>query len=105
MSAKGRDGETGDGGAITVPFGSAGGDARRAALGRGAATPSHPISHKGRGEPPAVNLYLISGGELGCNPLDSRFRGNDGVKIGNNSAIIASLRPLRLRAFASNFVR
>ena len=36
------------------------------------------------------------------NPLDSRFRGNDGVKIGSNSAIIASLRPLRLRAFASN---
>ena len=43
------------------------------------------------------------------NPLDSRFRGNDGVesgndgvKIENNSAIIASLRPLRLRAFASN---
>ena len=23
-------------------------------------------------------LYLISGGELGCDPLDSRFRGNDG---------------------------
>ena len=36
------------------------------------------------------------------NPLDSRFRGNDGVKIGNNSAIIASLRPLCLRAFALN---
>ena len=36
------------------------------------------------------------------NPLDSRFRGNDGAKIGSNSAIIASLRPLRLRAFASN---
>ena len=34
--------------------------------------------------------------------LDSRFRGNDGAKIGNYSAIIASLRPLRLRAFASN---
>ena len=33
---------------------------------------------------------------------DSRFRGNDGAKIGNNSAIIASLRPLRLRAIASN---
>ena len=30
------------------------------------------------------------------NPLDSRFRGNDGVKIGNYSAIIASLRPSRL---------
>ena len=27
---------------------------------------------------------------------------NDGVKIGNNSAIVASLRPLRLRAIASN---
>ena len=54
-------------------------------------------------------LYLISGGELGCNPLDSRFRGNDGVKIGNIGAVIgnigvviASLRPSRLRAIASN---
>ena len=35
------------------------------------------------------------------NPLDSRFRGNDGVRIGSNSAIIASLR---LRAFALNFL-
>ena len=48
-----------------------------------------------------------SGGMWGAqmaspNPLDSRFRGNDGVEIGSNSAIIASLRPLRLRAFASN---
>ena len=33
---------------------------------------------------------------------DSSFRGNDGAKIGNNSVIIASLRPLRLRAIASN---
>ena len=49
---------------------------------------------------------------LGCvwrvnavsNPRHSRFRGNDGVKIGNNNAIIASLRPLRLRAIASNFL-
>jgi len=24
-------------------------------------------------------LYLIAGGELGYNPLDSRFRGNDGI--------------------------
>ena len=24
------------------------------------------------------DLYLISGGELGCSLLDSRFRGNDG---------------------------
>ena len=28
----------------------------------------------------------------------------DGVKIRNNGAIIASLRPSRLRAFASNFL-
>ena len=33
------------------------------------------------------------------NPLDSRFRGNDGVKIGNNGA---KIRFLRLRAIASN---
>ena len=33
--------------------------------------------------------------------LYSRFRGNDGGEIGNNGAIIASLR---LRAFASNFL-
>ena len=41
-------------------------------------------------------------GRLNCvpNPLDSRLRWNDGVKIGSNSAISASLRPLRLRAFA-----
>ena len=36
------------------------------------------------------------------NPLDSRFRGNDGVKIGTNSATTASLR---LRAFALNSLR
>ena len=38
------------------------------------------------------------------NRLYSRFRGNDGGEIRNNSAIIASLRPLRLRVFASNFL-
>ena len=52
-------------------------------------------TYAGLGEP-----LKIRGGTQ--TPLDSRFRGNDGVEIGNNSAIIESLRPLRLRAFASN---
>ena len=61
--------------------------------------PYKPVKEK---ESAVWDLYLISGSEHGGNHLDSRFRGNDGAIIGNNSAIIASLRPLRLCAFASN---
>ena len=32
----------------------------------------------------ARDSYLISGGELGCKRLDSRFRGNDGETGGND---------------------
>ena len=37
-------------------------------------------------------MYLISDGELGFNPLDSRFRGNNGVKAGNDGVEIGNGR-------------
>ena len=33
---------------------------------------------------------MISDGKLGFNPLDSRFRGNDGVKAGNDGVEIGN---------------
>ena len=56
--------------------------ARRAALARVALILA--FSHNREKGFVARDSYLISGGGLGFNHLDSRLRGNDGVGIGND---------------------
>ena len=56
--------------------------------------------------PPARGILLVACGlppTAFASPLDSRFRGNDGVETDYHAAISTPLRSLRLRAFASNF--
>ena len=58
------------------------------------------FSHKWRGGPAGWDSGLVSGGGLDFNPLDSRFRGNDGGESGNGGGERDLLSPF-LRVFAT----